>query len=101
MKKLISAFLFLFFIGSAFAQKVVNDPNAEPRTVSSFHAVHVSSSFSVTITQSNEEGLAVSSSDKEDVQHIKTVVENGVLKIWLDEKSKWWPKNHKLRAYIS
>jgi hypothetical protein len=100
MKKLISTLLFLFFIGSAFAQKVVNDPNVEPRTVSSFHAVHVSSAFSVIITQGNDESLAVSANDKEDVQHIKTVVENGILKIWLDEKGKWF-KNHKLRAYIS
>src|SRR5438067_2421659 len=101
MKKILLASVFLLFISVVYAQKVVNDVNAESRPVTSFHAIHISSAFSVTITQGNEEALAVSANEKEYIQHIKTVVENGVLKIWFDEKNKWWGKNRKLRAYIS
>lgn len=101
MKKIFSAFLLLFLATTVFAQKVVNDANAEARQVGSFHAVSISHSFKVIITQGGDEGLAVSASDKEDIQHIKTAVENGVLKIWFDDKKKFWPRNRKLRAYIS
>lgn len=101
MKKIFSAFLLLFFATAVLAQKVVNDVNAEARPVGSFHAVSISHAFKVIITQGAEEGLAVSANDKEDLQYIKTAVENGVLKIWVDDKRKFWPKNRKLRAYIS
>lgn len=101
MKKILSAFLFLLLATAAFAQKVVNDANAEARSVGSFHAVSISSAFKVIITQGSEEGLAVSASDRDEVQYIKTAVENGVLKIWFDDKKRSWAKNRKLRAYIS
>jgi hypothetical protein len=101
MKRLISAFVFLFFVASAFAQKVVNDPNAEVRTVSSFHAIELSNAFEVLLTQGGSESLAVSASEKEDMQYIITKVENGVLKISFEQKHKWMPKNRKLKAYIS
>lgn len=86
---------------AAGAQKTVYDQNAETRPVSSFHAVQVSHAFEVVITQGNEEALAVSSNNKDDIQYIRTSVENGVLKIWQADDKKWWPKNRKLKAYIS
>jgi hypothetical protein len=86
---------------SVSAQKLVNDLNAEPRNISSFHAIHISNAFTVTLNQSNEEKLVVSANEKEYVQYIETKVENGVLYISYDEKRKWWPKNRKLIAYIS
>lgn len=86
---------------AASAQKTVYDANAEVRQVSSFHAVSISSAFDVVITQGAEEALAVSASNKEDIGYIKTSVENGVLKIWQQDDKKWWPKNRKLKAYIS
>lgn len=101
MKKLIPIITILLSIQTAFSQTVVNDPNVEPRKVGSFHAVHISSAFDVLISQSNEESVAVSASDKEVISHIQTRVDDGVLNIWLDDKGKWWPKNRKLRAYIS
>lgn len=101
MRKGISVIIFLLLISAVYAQKVVNDPNAEPRSVGSFHAIRVSNAFDVLISQSNEEGLAVSASEKEDLTYIKTVVENGVLVIDFAQKNKWIPKNRKLRAYIS
>jgi len=101
MKKLLLAGLIIFSAVLSYAQKTINDPNAEVRAVSGFNAIHVSNSFQVYITQSNEEALAVSSNHKEDMEKIVTRVENGVLKIYLDDKGKWWPKNRKLKAYIS
>lgn len=101
MKNILLAFLFLGISSLGSAQKVVNDPNAEVRDVPSFHAIHVSNSFDVIITQGSQESLAVSASNKEDVADIKTYVENGVLKILFDKKDKWWPKNRKLKAYIA
>jgi Putative auto-transporter adhesin, head GIN domain len=101
MKNILFAVALTVISGMASAQKIVNDPNAEVRTVSSFHALHVSNSFDVILTQGPEEGLAVSANSKEDMASIKTVVEKGVLRIWFDEKNKWWPKNRKLKAYVS
>ena len=101
MKNSFLAFVLAVFSMTVSAQKVVNDPNAEVRNVSSFHAVYVSNSFDVIITQGSQESLAVSANDKEDIADIKTYVENGVLKILFDKKDKWWPKNRKLKAYIA
>jgi hypothetical protein len=96
-------YLLVFITGylSVSAQKVVNDENAEPRNISSFHAIHISNAFTVTLNQSNEEKVVVSANEKEYLQYIETKVENGVLYISYNEKRKWWPKNRKLRAYIS
>lgn len=98
--------IFLFLLIAAFAkganaQKTVYDQNAEPRTVSSFHAIQVSNSFDVYITQGNEESVAVSAANKDDISRIETKVENGVLKIRYNEQKKWWGSNKKLRAYIA
>jgi hypothetical protein len=101
MKNILLAFIFLSVSLLASAQKVVNDANAEVRDVPSFHAIHVSNSFDVIITQGSKESLAVSANNKEDIADIKTYVENGVLKILFDKKDKWWPKNRKLKAYIA
>jgi Protein of unknown function (DUF2807). len=101
---MIKSTLILLFAGllfSANAQKVINDANAEARQVSDFHAIHVSNAFTVTITQSNEEKLVVSANEKEYLPNIVTKVENGVLYISYEERHKWWPKNRKLRAYVS
>lgn len=82
------------------AQKTVYDANAEVRNVGSFHAIQLSNAFSVILTQGSEEGIAVSASEKDEMDNIKTKVENGVLKIWFDNNRKWNSKN-KLKAYIS
>ena len=80
--------------------QTINDPNAEPRTVESFHGINVSNAFDVYLSQGNEEALAVSSSDKEYISSITTEVRNGILFIGV-ERSKWSRGNKKLKAYIS
>lgn len=88
------------------AQKttVVNDPNAEARTVSGFHSIQVSSAFDVYLTQATEEGVAVSASKPEYKNNIITEVKNGVLTIRYDHQNKWkgWNQGRMdLRVYIS
>ena len=100
MKKILLS-LFIAATIHAGAQKTINDPNAEARSVGSFHALHISNAFDVVLSQGSEEGLAVSANYKEDIPNIKTAVENGTLRIWFDDDKKWWPKNRKLKAYIS
>lgn len=82
---------------------VINDRNAEPRSVRSFHGVKVSNAFEVIIKQGNEEALVVSAGEEKYRSRIKTEVVNGILRIWYDNESvwKWSNENRKLRAYIS
>jgi Putative auto-transporter adhesin, head GIN domain len=83
--------------------KVINDPNAQKRSVQGFHAIEISSGIDLYLDQSNEEAVAVSASDPEYRDKIKTEVDNGVLRIYLDNKgAHWnWGGNKKLKAYVS
>jgi len=105
MKK-ISVLLMSFLLGAVlFAQKTINDPNAEPRSVGSFHAIKISNAFEVYISQGNEDAVAISASSDEFKSKIITKVENGVLIIKFDEDKKFWKgwngSKHRLKAYIS
>ncbi|MBX9785695.1 MAG: DUF2807 domain-containing protein [Chitinophagaceae bacterium] len=84
---------------------VVNDKNAEVRTVNgSFHGIRVSNAIDVIIKQGNEEAVVVSASEEKYRSRIKTEVKDGILRIWFDNDGwKWtWNKdNKKLRAYVS
>lgn len=105
MKKIIGIFLGCMMSVALFAQKTINDPNAETRKVSGFHAIKVSNAFDVYITQGNTEGLAVSASKTEYRDKIITTVENGVLIIKLEDDKKFWKgwngDKQKLKAYIA
>ena len=101
MKKLFSLVCLLSFAVLVQAQKVINDPNAEPRQVGSFTGIDVSGGIDVLLS-SGDEAVAVSASKPEYRDRIKTAVENGVLKIWYD--SKWGISisgNKNLKAYVS
>ena len=101
MKKII-VFLLLLLPAAMMAQKqVIKDENAQPRTIGSFHAIKVSNAIDLFLSQSDEEALAVSAIKPEFRDRIKTVVEDGVLKISYDDDGKWWKGNKKLRAYVS
>ncbi len=105
MKKITGVLLILIVSASSFSQKIINDANAEARQVSSFHAIKISSSFDVYITQGNEEAVAVSASKSEFKERIKTRVENGVLIISFETDKKFWKgwnsDKQNLKAYIS
>jgi len=101
MKKLF-AILVMLLPAMLMAQKqVINDPNVQPRTVSSFHAIKVSNAIDVYLSQSDQEALAVSAVNVEFRDRIKTVVEDGVLKITYEDDARWFRGSKKLKAYIS
>jgi hypothetical protein len=82
--------------------KVIEDKNAETRNVSGFHAIHVQSGIDLYLTQGAEEAVAVSANDVEYRNRIKTEVEDGVLKIYMDHSGFHWNMgNKKLKAYVS
>jgi len=104
MKKLLLVFS-VFVSISLSAQLTINDPNAEVREAKNFHAISVSNSFDVYISQGNEEAVAVSASEQKYKDNIKVEVENGVLKIWLKNEKEFWRglrgDRMKLKAYVS
>lgn len=92
---------------SCFAQagKVINDKNAQKRNVPGFHAVRISSGIDLYLSQAGEEAVAVSASSEEYRDKIRTEVQDGVLKIYLEnnEGFHWgnWGVNKRLKAYVS
>jgi hypothetical protein len=105
MKKLFFFLSCVVIFGTASAQsKLINDPNAEVRKLDAgFHAIEVSSAIDLYITQGNDEALAVSASDKNDLPHLVTEVDNGVLKIKFQNTGRiiWHWKSRKIKAYVS
>ncbi len=101
MKKFVSVLFLSILVFIAAAQKTINDPNAELRTVPSFHALYISDAFDIILTQGNEESIAVSASDNKMVPYITSEVTNGVLRLGFKNEKNSWFKNRKLRAYIS
>jgi hypothetical protein len=105
MKKLLFSLITLVTV-TAFAQEktVIADANAQQRTISgSFTGIDVSNGIDLYLTQGNEESVAVSASDEKYMERFKTVVENGTLKIYYDNKGINLTGNdkRKLRAYVS
>jgi len=104
MKKMLLS-LITFLSLAVFAQdsKLITDANATVRTLnSSFTGITVTSGIELYITQGSEESIAVSASDEKYMDRFKTEVENGVLKIWYDNKGVTWrSENKKLKAYVS
>ena len=103
MKKLYSLVCLLGLAFFSQAQKVINDPNVEMRSIGSFTGVSVSDGIDLYISY-GEEAVAVSASKPEHRDRIKTEVKNGILKIWYDSKSgvsNSWNTSRRLRAYVS
>ncbi|MEJ7671193.1 MAG: DUF2807 domain-containing protein [Chitinophagaceae bacterium] len=97
----------IFTIGSVsiFAQNktIINDKNAEPRSVKNYHAINVSNGIDLYLSY-GEEAAAVSASEIKYRDKIKTEVENGVLKIWYDQDLSnqiIFTNKRDLRAYVS
>lgn len=102
MKKILLVLMAATLVMGAQAQKTFNDPNAEVRNLSGFHAIKISSAIDLYLTQSGTEAVAVSASDTKYRDRIRTTVEGGVLKIWFDSDGwKWNSGNKKLKAYVS
>ncbi|MBC6492620.1 head GIN domain-containing protein [Flavihumibacter stibioxidans] len=104
MKSLLNlAFLLLLSTGIFAQTTTITDNNARPRNVGAFTGVKVSTGIELLLQQGDQNAVAVSSSKPEYMERIKTVVENGVLKIYIDNDGfDWkWRKNVKFKAYVS
>src|SRR5262245_12588909 len=105
MKKAFLSFLLLAGIATAsFAQKTINDNNAEKRTVGSFHGIDVATGIELTLTKGSAEEVAVSASEIEFRNKIVTEVVDGILKIHYETKSGAINRRNEsknLKAYVS
>ena len=87
---------------AANTQKLVNDPNAVKRNITSFHAIEIGTGIDLYLTQANEEAVAVSASKPEYRDKIITEVKGGVLKIYYDhDYLHWGGGDRKMKAYVS
>lgn len=87
----------------ATAQKeIVNDPNAELRTVNgSFTSIKISNGIDLFLSQSDAEAVAVSASDERSRDGIKTEINNGTLRIFYEGDKGWNKSKKNLRVYVS
>jgi Putative auto-transporter adhesin, head GIN domain len=101
---LLIAAIFSGTLGVAQKEKnIVYDANVQVRQVKDFIGIDVSGAIDVYLSQSNEEAVAISGSDIDIVNKIKTEVRNGVLHIFFDNNGlnfRNWG-NSKLKAYIT
>jgi hypothetical protein len=104
MKNTVSLLMVLALCISLNAQKTINDPNAQVRSVSGYHGVAVSGSIELFLTQGNEESVVISADDTNLRDKVITEVDDGILRIYLERKNKIqidWPNQKKIRAYVS
>ena len=102
---LLSLLVILAGFSSVIAQKekIVYGDNVTKREIGSFHAVETSSGIEVIMSKGDKEELAVSVNNTAYLNEVRTVVENGVLKISRNSDWKLWNqwKNWKVKVYIS
>ena len=98
-KRLITPMLLLINLMAFSQEKVIYDINAEKRTAENFQAIKVSDGIDLYIIQGTEEGVVVSAAEIAHRNKMRTVVENGELKIYLEQGWNWKPK--KLKAYVA
>jgi len=80
----------------------VVDPNASTRELSGqFDAIKVSNGIDLYLSQSDNIAVAVSAVNDIYKEGIKTVIENGTLRIFYEGDKGWNKKDRKLRAYVS
>ena len=99
---LLASFTLIGLLSFAQDTKVINDKNAQKRSVQGFHGVKISSGIDLYLSQGSEETVVVSASDPEVRDRIRTEVENGILHIYMETNGFHWNMgNRKLRAYVS
>ena len=99
MKKILACLLFVPPAIAVLGQKTINDPNAEKRNLSGFHAIEVSSGINLYLSQ-GQETVVISAVELKYRDKIKTEVRDGVLKIWYE--NNWTERgDKKLKAYVS
>ncbi len=103
MKKIILVLVVSCFAFISKAQNdIVVDANASVRNLTGqFDAIKVSGGIDLYLSQSDNVAIAVSASEEKFKDGIKTVIEDGILKIFYKGESSWRKKERKLRAYVS
>lgn len=106
MKKQFLLFISMLCFIVGFAQnekKLVFDANAQERKVGAFSGIEVSGAINLYISQGKESAVAVSTSEPELLERIKTVVRNNTLYISLDTKGMNWKQwgNNQIKAYVT
>lgn len=104
MKQLITGILIIFFGVAAGAQQPISDPLVQQREVGHFHAVEVSSGIKLFLSAGTTDEVAVSASTEAYRDRIVSRVENGVLKLYFDNKLKAGTRKKvhaELKAYVS
>ena len=93
----------IFTIIAMFLFTYISAQTKQQRNVGSFSGISGANGIEIEITQANEESVFVSASDDSHADKIKTIVENGVLKIYYENKNWKNRKNFKLtlKAFIS
>jgi hypothetical protein len=100
---LIAIFTLASLVSLAQDGKVINDRNAQKRSVGSFHGVTISSGIDLYLSQGSEEAVAVSATDPEVRDKIRVEVKNGMLEIYIDSHGFHWGEwnNRHMKAYVS
>jgi hypothetical protein len=103
MKRSVLFLAACFFVFIVNAQKdIVVDANATERKIEGqFDAIKVSGGIDLYLSQSDHIAIAISASNENFKEGIKTVIEEGVLKIFYKGEKSWKKKDRKLRAYVS
>ncbi len=95
-------FLLLMFVGMSISTFAVKEKTkSEVRNVGAFSSIHVSSGIDLFLTQGGSREVKVEA-DGELIDKIMTKVENGVLKIFIEDKMNWdlrW--NMVRKAYVT
>lgn len=100
--KLLFILIFIAMCAPVFAQQtVINDKNAEVRSVSTFSSIKVSGGIEVYLSQGDSYSLAVSATESKYRDNILTEVRNGILVISYNDHFRLRSGDKKLRAYIS
>ncbi|MBO9635869.1 MAG: DUF2807 domain-containing protein [Chitinophagaceae bacterium] len=104
MKRIGLSLVALLFTVIVLGQKTFNDPNAEVRDVKGFKGVNVATGIQLYITQDEQEAVAISAETPEARARVKTIVQDGVLRIFFENtglnfKFKYLRKT--VKAYVS
>ncbi|WP_127130244.1 head GIN domain-containing protein [Pseudoflavitalea rhizosphaerae] len=104
MKRIGLSLAALLFTVVLLGQKTFNDPNAEVRDVKGFKGVNVATGIQLYITQDANEAVAISAESAEARQRVKTIVQDGVLRIFFENtglKFKFKYLKKQVKAYVS
>ncbi len=103
MKKIVLFLTVSCFVFIAKAQnEIVVDANASVRNLTGqFDAIKVSGGIDLYLSQADNVAIAVSASNENFKEGIKTVIEDGILKIFYKGENSWRKKDRKMRVYVS